>query len=114
MPFIIINIYNNFLSKNNNLNVTQYDLIIEEKFFNFKSNRLIYTTHVNDFTSNNKCEIVNNNKLFKFTDKYSSGRVCGWEILIKDFKKKTYYLEMVFFMIKYFLKNTKNYHQIHI
>ena len=48
--------------------------------------------------SNELCVFSNNNKFFKLIDRYSSGRVCGWEILIKDFKMENILFGNGFFL----------------
>lgn len=111
LPFIIINIYNNFsstVSKNIHLDVSQeYNLYKLDNFLNFENNRIlsIYKPNiVNEFKSNELCVFSNNNKFFKLIDSYSSGRVCGWEILIKDFKMENILFGNGFFYDQIFLK----------
>lgn len=75
----------------------------------FKNNRFLGTNF--KFTgdkfhaagSSVKCRVAINYKIFEIADIYSSGRICGWEILLRDIDKKDIIFGKGFFYDQKFL-----------
>lgn len=101
LPFTIINFYNNtIVTKEINFEekYNLYEILFSEK------NRLISVSNVNSFKSVEECNFVVNNKLFKIIDKYATGRLCGWEIIIKDINNESILFGKGFFYDQILLK----------
>jgi len=80
-----------------------------KSIFNFENNRIlnisIYHRHkFHVIGAIDKCKFVAENKFVTKFDKYSSGRVCGWEILLRDIDKSNFIFGNGFFYDQKYLK----------
>ena len=57
---------------------------------------MLMADSVNDQNAVVICETTDRIRLLKSIDSYSSGRVCGWEILIRDINKENILFGKVF------------------
>ena len=95
-----------------NLETKQLDnkKIIEKYIGILDSNRLfnintkISANHFHAFSANELCKFSTNYKFIEIIDIYSSGRICGWEILLRDIDKKDIIFGKGFFYDQKFLK----------
>ena len=121
VPFILQNTYNFYLETKNletknletkNLETKQLDnkKIIEKYIGILDSNRLfnintkISANHFHAFSAKKLCKFSTNYKFIEIIDRYSSGRICGWEILLRDIDKKDIIFGKGFFYDQKFLK----------
>ena len=99
VPFTFQNIYNTHLDKK----------IQEKNLSIFKNNRILgfsFKLTGDKFHSQGssiKCRVATSYKIFEIADIYSSGRICGWEILLRDIDKKDIIFGKGFFYDQKFL-----------
>lgn len=118
IPFVLQNIYNSYLSSNklykDDLKFTFQKKegfgMFKKDFSILKNNRIFNTNYkfTRDYFhitgSSRICRVSTNYKFFEIIDIYSSGRICGWEILLRDIDKKDIIFGKGFFYDQKFLK----------
>lgn len=100
IPFLVQNYYNKKFEPNA---TNSFDISNNRIILNVKSIKKIKRFHAHG--SAEKCKLSSENKFVKYIDIYSSGRLCGWEILLKDIEKKDIFFGKGYFYDQIYLKN---------
>ena len=112
IPFLINNYYNNFLNYNkiNLYNQKPYSLnenlsSLNENLLSFNKNRFFPKNEISSSIFEiESCKDIFQNRYLNILDNYSSGRICGWKILIDNLNKKDIFFGKGFFNDQKILK----------
>jgi len=110
IPFYSNNIYINYTPQINSSNdsVSLLNENLDKNLFKLNNNRIFQIDKkeliLPSVIKDDVCPLVLNNDLFNRLDRFLSGRVCGWEIIILNIKKEDIFFGKGFFYDKKFLK----------